>query len=683
MVTLSSHPSYFNPPSTSQEPLVTYPLPLTLPAIHHLWTEALSLTPTSASLSLTHLQRLLRTTYLLPQPLLTSAQTSPLYLNIALIRAFLGEYFLAAESFQKAIELDPKCAIGWHGLGGMKFLLGDWKEARKAWNKCLVLFKAKNILRYKVWKIGNIGGDAGIKHRDRGWMLERSAVEWNTTFTGSRDKVEREKVDHTVWSVNGIPAGLVFGPSFSVSFGHYHYEKKRDKLGKGSGEETMVTILHHKLPSIPQTSSRTSSPLPEPSITALPPLPAVPGRTLSTNVPILRPQKRLSISRLITRSRTFSASKSRPAKLMQSELPAEPVIFSDVAKPTIALRSEERPSSASAVTKASAILSRKVQIPDSRAVTGQALINECAITDSDSDADALAYYFSSRDGPQSNKERGVHSVGLTTLKSLPSYPQRVSSYNSGRIDRPLIGPRELVESPRVASQKRSGATRKMKEQRRDGTMKLSSDKGEKRGAAGKRYKEAKPRAMSYGAEEKEQKVITSVWRPERKDSLRGKWLKEKDAQPGEHEKRIPPADCHVAERKIMAKAGEEKKQSILASFVDDEETEIKVVVPNRGSAKLKPNIKAHATATKANTTIIDDSKSRKATSHKNRKQQLSTTSSSNSKSLISTQTSTEQASKLLEYLRPVRFEGFFGEWRAADLAYEAEMREKKMPILAA
>lgn len=449
MVTLSSHPKQVSLSSTpSTQDVASLPTPLTLSSVHQLWTQALSLTPPSPSLSLTHLKRLLRMLNPLPRPLLTPAQTAPLYLNVALILAYLGEYFLAAESFHKAVKLDGKSAIGWHGYGGMKFLLGDWEKARGAWKTCLACLGTQQSLKYRVWKIGGSGAETEKGKTEKDWVLERARVEWNLKYAVLKDKEEREKLQEKVWGINGIPAGMVFGPSFPAKNDNLHDSKGTKGLKKGHMEGAKANARQHVPTNIPLANTRTLSHATENSTK---PLPAIPDDTPSTAIPLPRTQKGISLSRLFTRPRTSSASKTQALKPKRPEFSAAPFTCGDLSVPLPVY--EEGYSSAYSVTRAGLMPYsnfQQLEAFDNTAAAIPDFFKNVFDTDSESDPDAeadadeLKYYYSTQPEPEVDISHAVTSLAPVISTSLPLILPRTRSYRSGRIQYPLMEMRDEI-----------------------------------------------------------------------------------------------------------------------------------------------------------------------------------------------------------------------------------------------
>ena len=443
MVSLSSYPDYnhlsSSPPQKSVDP------PLTIDTTQQLWTKALILTPPSPFLSLTHLRRLIRGLNLLPQPLLTPAQLSPLYLNVALILAFLGEYFLAAESFQKALELDSNSAIGWYGLAGMNFLLGDWEAARKAWRICLVCFGTEERVIYCVWMIGGNVTEAEAS-KDRRWALEKAKVEWNLRFTSFERTLELEEQKHQVWDINGIPAGLVFGPNFSATENDFGNEKENNGFRKENFE--CNTIIPQQLSANqPPRATRITSPAPKSYTKPLPALP-LPARTSSTPPSVHRTPKGLSISRLFSKPRTSSASKSSALKPKRQELLAEPFSCYNGTESSPVFESNLfRDGFGNGKSHGIGVIAYAT-------TANVKLFPSVFDTDSDSNEDAGAIsYRLTPSASQTPKDEHVAHPAPTDSASNQLLPPRTNSHSAALVNTPRLESQKQALSPSAKSEK--------------------------------------------------------------------------------------------------------------------------------------------------------------------------------------------------------------------------------------
>ncbi|CAD6585402.1 MAG: hypothetical protein ASARMPRED_002149 [Alectoria sarmentosa] len=205
---------------------------LSLPAIHAHWTAALSLPPTA---QLSNLRRLVRAIIIDHHPALrplSIAALCPLYLDLALAYAFLGEYYLAYQVFKEAVENDPTSAVGWFGLGLAQAELGEWKNARRSWQACLQCFESvdgqQESIRYVLFQAQDEGAqDDAARMLEVGlncgeWTLERTRVEFNLRIAlgekGSKKLgVAPRSAGQRRPCLNGLSAGLRFGPGWDAS----------------------------------------------------------------------------------------------------------------------------------------------------------------------------------------------------------------------------------------------------------------------------------------------------------------------------------------------------------------------------------------------------------------------------------------------------------------------------------
>ena len=207
------------------------PHALSLPAIHAHWIATLFLPPTA---QMSNLRRLLRTVTRDHHPALrprSLAALCPLYFDLALAYAFLGEYHLASTVFKEAVDSDTTSPIGWFGLGLAQAELGQWRSAKRSWKNCLKCFEAagdqQEGIPYVLFQIQNYTAQdetaRGLKKdlKSVSWTLDRTRVEFNYRValreTGSKKlglapRAAGEKRP----GLNGIPAGLRFGPCWDA-----------------------------------------------------------------------------------------------------------------------------------------------------------------------------------------------------------------------------------------------------------------------------------------------------------------------------------------------------------------------------------------------------------------------------------------------------------------------------------
>lgn len=274
---------------------------LTLPAIHAYWTAALSLPPTA---KLSTLRRLVRAVTKNHHPALrplSFAALGPLYLDLALAYAFLGQYYLASKVFQEAVHNDSTSAVGWFGLGLVQAELGEWKNARRNWKACLQCFESvdgqqENIRHALFQAQDELAQDDAARMLNVGlnsgeWILERTRVEWNFRVAlreqGSKKLGVAPRAAHQKRpGLNGLSAGLRFGPGWDVKSQSPASPLPAQQSGLYAEEEQKdggAVLTGKPRPAAAQTppSSHTSQPsqpgfsLP-PRISSRKPLPALP-----------------------------------------------------------------------------------------------------------------------------------------------------------------------------------------------------------------------------------------------------------------------------------------------------------------------------------------------------------------------------------------------------------------------
>ena len=267
---------------------------LPLQTIHARWTLALSLPP---SAQISNLRRLVRVVTQDHHPALrplSLADLCQLYLDLALAYAFLGEYYLASKVFQEAVENHATSAVGWFGLGLAQAELADWRDARRSWKRCLRCFGPRGCqqesVRYPLFQgqVLEVGLESGE------WTLERKRVEFNFHIAlrekGSKKAgVPRRAAGQKRPELNGLPAGLRFGPGWdaTVQFLHSpllatypssHVEEPGDEVGFISDPQPAVRT--------PPSSSTSSPATLRPRISSHKPLPE-PPRSPPTHIPSL------------------------------------------------------------------------------------------------------------------------------------------------------------------------------------------------------------------------------------------------------------------------------------------------------------------------------------------------------------------------------------------------------------
>lgn len=271
-------------------PFLHSPPMLPLPTIHAHWTSALSLPPSAQISSLRRLVRVVTQDHHPALRPLSIADLCQLYLDLALAYAFLGEYYLASKVFKEAVDNHATSAFGWFALGLAQAELADWRDARRSWKRCLHCFGPigyqQESITYPLFQ-GQLL-EVGLESGD--WTLERARVEFNFHIAlrekgSKRAGVPRRAAGQKRPQLNGIPAGLRFGPGWDAAaqslhsplfavFSSPHTEEPGDDAGFVSDPQPAV-----RTPPSSSTSSPTSVPTrisfrkPLPTLTHSPPTP--------------------------------------------------------------------------------------------------------------------------------------------------------------------------------------------------------------------------------------------------------------------------------------------------------------------------------------------------------------------------------------------------------------------------
>ncbi|KAI9812200.1 MAG: hypothetical protein M1827_004866 [Pycnora praestabilis] len=127
-----------------------------------------------------------------------------LWFNIGVIRAHLGEYYLASEALTKAVKTDSSFVIGWYVLGMSFFQLDDFRSAKRRFGTCLALITD-----------GGMGETVDYKEKGLDFVLEKTRVEWNvrqTLFEKNHKQMRAPLLLDTHLSLNRLPAGKLFEP---------------------------------------------------------------------------------------------------------------------------------------------------------------------------------------------------------------------------------------------------------------------------------------------------------------------------------------------------------------------------------------------------------------------------------------------------------------------------------------
>ncbi len=220
-----------------------------------------------------------------------------LWFNVGVIRSHLGEYFLASEAFTKAVKIRSNLAIGWYCLGMAIFQLGDFRKAKRPFQRCLNLFDE---------------GTTSINYRPLGldFVLEKTRVEWNVRqnfFEKNHKQMRAPMPLETHLSLNRLPAGVLFEPTSNWSVGTGFED---------GGEVALSSSISSSLASSTLSSGSLSSPSP--------------GRR-TRNVLRKRSKRRLALDKSAARS----LEQSTPPTLAPAAPPAVSIIGSGASQSRI------------------------------------------------------------------------------------------------------------------------------------------------------------------------------------------------------------------------------------------------------------------------------------------------------------------------------------------------------------
>ncbi|KAI9720893.1 MAG: hypothetical protein M1812_002732 [Candelaria pacifica] len=170
-----------------------------------------------------------------------------LWFNVGVIRSHLGEYFLASEAFTKAVKIRKTLAIGWYCLGMAIFQLGDFRKAKRPFQRCLSLFDE---------------GVTTIDYRSLGldFILEKTRVEWNerqTFFEKAHKQMRAPMPLDTHLSLNRLPAGKIFAPTSQWAAGTGFEDGGEVALSSSISSSLTSSTLDSGSPSSPSPGKRT------------------------------------------------------------------------------------------------------------------------------------------------------------------------------------------------------------------------------------------------------------------------------------------------------------------------------------------------------------------------------------------------------------------------------------------
>ncbi|KAL8728411.1 MAG: hypothetical protein Q9181_005355, partial [Wetmoreana brouardii] len=268
---------------------------ITLASVHDQWTEGLNqYAGFRLHTALTTFKRLLRALRTstdeasvrtadedggpepMPYQILLPEEVALLYINIALIHAYLGSYYLAATAFEEALLLDEASGIALFGLGIARFYMRELGASKRAFKKCLASFAARdeqrkkyyrNELTYQVWsgqpevekRDGIIGGDHASDNvsdlyrelksalvtdfPDGQWTLEWARVEWDwriALFERNYVRKGTERPGGGRWGLNGIPAGVIFDLEIGARSSVDRMSRMTDDSSTTKSNETVI-----------------------------------------------------------------------------------------------------------------------------------------------------------------------------------------------------------------------------------------------------------------------------------------------------------------------------------------------------------------------------------------------------------------------------------------------------------
>lgn len=406
---------------------------INLASAKEIWAQALRLDPPSPSQSFVKLQRLLCRLQGLHEPVLTKSETSQLHMNVGLLLAYLGETVMAAQSFQQAVEFDKLSAIGWHALGGMAFLLGMWLEAGEAWTQCWHCFGSQQeSIIYHMWKIGGGCESSESRKHEREWELQKAGVEWNMRFAYSNNGWQREYMQERLWNINGVPSGLLFGPSLLIDCSYFDD-------GQGKCRVVSANKLQHSYRGMRQTNRPTS----KCATNFTKPLPHLPSIAGSATLLSHRPQKTFLPRWPLFKIRALSPDKSKSHQQMRSGHSKAPLLPGDFMAPCPVL---QRPSRDLRLFSSK---SKFFEPSKNSVLMCDSLVENTFHTDSESESDEEGYYLPTRPVLKHNFEPFfAKSVPEASVIGAFS-PDSTTRFNFGQVEISSSVTRTKSLSPRT------------------------------------------------------------------------------------------------------------------------------------------------------------------------------------------------------------------------------------------
>ena len=133
--------------------------------------------------------------------------------NIGMLQAMMGENYIASEEFSQCTKLDERSALAWYALGLAAFKLGDFRMAEKLFRECL---KVMDTAKTETTEYAISVEEGSVARLGNTWELARTSVDHNIRKS-IEEKLHKatgeERPMDGKWAPNGIPVGVLFGPS--------------------------------------------------------------------------------------------------------------------------------------------------------------------------------------------------------------------------------------------------------------------------------------------------------------------------------------------------------------------------------------------------------------------------------------------------------------------------------------